>query len=123
MQYTPRQRCNRSLVPDFEKHKAIYVKDLFASIKSAGTLSLHKTALLKDLLAGMETDIVKKALYESLNTCKNKAEANLLLLIYDVVLNEGKHNEIPPIASIYEIYGRDNIEPLDAISSYKCTFL
>ncbi|KAK1939679.1 hypothetical protein X943_002250 [Babesia divergens] len=111
---------HRSLLPDFEKHKAIYVKDLFASIKSAGTLPLHKTALLKDLLAGMETDIVKKALYESLNTCKNKAEANLLLLIYDVVLNEGKHNEIPPIASIYEIYGRDNIDPLDAISSYKC---
>ncbi|GIX65490.1 PAS domain S-box diguanylate cyclase (GGDEF) domain-containing protein, putative [Babesia caballi] len=107
---------------DFEEHKKQYLSDLFARIKSSGSISLSKVILLKDLLADVDESILKETLDHFLSLCKNRDEANMLVLIHDAVLNKGKFVAIPPIASLHDIYEEDNVEPAKAIADYKREF-
>lgn len=109
----------KCLRPDFDQNSFSYLYDLFDKIKYAGSLPLNKVIKLKSLLADMDTDLLQKALYDCMTTCSKKSEANILILLYQVLSGGATTVEIPPIATVHDIYNKENIDARSAVDSYK----
>ncbi|GFE53991.1 UDP-N-acetylmuramoyl-L-alanyl-D-glutamate synthetase, putative [Babesia ovis] len=109
----------KSTHSDFETRKNEYLRDLFLRLKSSESFSVHKVALLTEMLQGIERDVLKEAIYLSLNTCKNQQETNILLVAYEVIMKESSSAVIPMMASVHDIYKNNNVAYSEAVLAYK----
>ncbi|ORM40415.1 uncharacterized protein BXIN_2082 [Babesia sp. Xinjiang] len=96
-------------------------KDLFDIVDANDTLETLKEDYerFKELLQDFEKGVLKEAIYDSLSGCKDVNEANVLLLIHEVIIGQGNRIAIPPVASLHDIYREAKVDPAASLTQYK----
>ncbi|EKX72941.1 hypothetical protein BEWA_015000 [Theileria equi strain WA] len=110
-------------IPELKKEPYKLLVELFELLKNQGiTLNIAKLESINDFICNrlkIKEQMISSSLNSVLSKTKVRSQADILLLINDMLVNKGDDTDIPIISSVHDLYKQENISPAEALSSLK----